>query len=55
MKDKASYLNSNKKFLIFGCGYSGNFFAKTLRKYGCIALTSSRSINNDSSNFSQTN
>jgi len=51
MKDKASYLNSNKKFLIFGCGYSGNFFAKTLRKYGCIALTSSRSINNDSSNF----
>ena len=51
MKDKASYLNSNKKFLIFGCVYSGNFFAKTLRKYGCIALTSSRSINNDSSNF----
>ena len=42
---------SNKKFLIFGGGFSGNFFAKTIRKYGCTALTSSRSSKNDEFNF----
>ena len=41
----------NKKFLIFGCGFSGNFFAKTIRKLGCIALTSSRSKKNDPNSF----
>ena len=39
------------KFLILGCGFSGNFFAKTIRKYGCIALTSSRSENKDPNSF----
>ena len=41
----------NKKFLIFGCGFSGNFFAKKIRKLGCIALTSSRSKKNDPNSF----
>ncbi len=40
-----------RKFLILGCGFSGNFFAKTIRKYGCTALTSSRSENKDPNSF----
>ncbi len=47
----ASLLGSNKKFLILGCGFSGSFFAKTIRKFGCTALTSSRSKNKDPNNF----
>jgi nucleoside-diphosphate-sugar epimerase len=50
MKKSASSLN-NKKFLILGCGFSGSFFAKTLRKLGCTALTSSRSEKQDPDNF----
>ena len=41
----------NKKFLIFGCGFSGNFFAKKIRKLGSTALTSSRSKKNDPNSF----
>ena len=51
MKKSASLLSSNKKFLIFGCGFSGNFFANTIRKFGCTALTSSRSKKNDPNSF----
>ena len=51
MKNLASPLPSKSKFLVFGCGYSGNFFAKTIRKYGCTALTSSRTKNNDPNSF----
>jgi len=47
----ASSLTSKNKFLIFGGGFSGNFFAKTIRKFGCIALTSSRSKRNDPNSF----
>ena len=47
----ASLLGSKKKFLVFGCGFSGSFFAKTIRKLGCTALTSSRSENKDPNNF----
>ena len=43
MKNFANSLGSKKKFLIFGCGFSGNFFAKTIRNLGYTALTSSRS------------
>ncbi len=50
MKKSASPLN-NKKFLILGCGFSGSFFAKTVRKLGCTALTSSRSEKQDPDNF----
>jgi len=50
MNNTASSLN-NKKFLILGCGYSGSFFAKTIRKLGCTALTSSRSERKDSDSF----
>ena len=41
----------NKKFLIFGCGFSGSFFAKSVREMGCTALTSSRSEKNDPNSF----
>jgi len=43
MKNPASSLNSKNKFLIFGCGFSGSFFAKKIRQLGYTALTSSRS------------
>ncbi|KGF88259.1 Nucleoside-diphosphate-sugar epimerase [Prochlorococcus marinus str. GP2] len=46
----ASLLRKNK-FLILGCGFSGSFFAKTIRKLGCTALTSSRSKNKDPNSF----
>jgi len=51
MKELASSKLLNKKFLVFGCGFSGNFFAKKIRTYGCTALTSSRSEKNDSNSF----
>ena len=51
MKNPASSLSNKNKFLILGCGYSGSFFAKTIRKFGCIALTSSRSEKKDPNSF----
>ena len=51
MKDPASSLNNKNKFLILGCGFSGNFFAKTIRKIGCTALTSSRTEKKDPDSF----
>ena len=47
----ASSLTNKNKFLIFGGGFTGDFFAKTVRKTGCLALTSSRLKKNDSNNF----
>ena len=51
MNNSASSLNNKKKFLILGCGFSGSFFAKTIRELGCTALTSSRSENKDQNSF----
>ena len=51
MNNLASPLTSKDKFLIFGGGFSGDYFAKSIRKLGCIALTSSRSISNDPNSF----
>ena len=51
MKNLASSLNNKSKFLILGCGFSGSFFAKTIRQLGCTALTSSRSENKDQNSF----
>ena len=51
MNDLASPLTIKKKFLIFGGGFTGNYFAKSIRKLGHIALTSSRSLNNDPNSF----
>ena len=51
MNNNASSLNNKKKFLILGCGFSGSFFAKTIRKLGCTALTSSRSEKRDPYSF----
>ena len=51
MKYTASSLNKKNKFLILGCGFSGNFFAKTIRQLGYTALTSSRSKNIDPNSF----
>ena len=51
MIDLASPLPSKYKFLIFGGGFSGEFFAKSIRKLGCTALTSSRLKKNDPNSF----
>ncbi len=51
MNNPASLLNNKNKFLILGCGFSGSFFAKTIRELGCTALTSSRSENKDPNSF----
>ena len=51
MNNNASSLNNKNKFLILGCGFSGSFFAKTIRKLGCTALTSSRSEKIDPNSF----
>ena len=51
MKNPASSLSNKNKFLILGCGFSGSFFAKTVRQLGCAALTSSRSEKKDSNSF----
>ena len=51
MKNPASLLGKKNKFLILGCGYSGSFFAKTIRKLGCTVLTSSRSESKDPNSF----
>jgi len=51
MNKPASLLGNKNKFLILGCGFSGNFFAKTIRKFGCTVLTSSRSASKDPNSF----
>ena len=51
MKSSASSLNFKKKFLIMGGGFSGSFFARTIRQLGCTALTSSRSEKKDPDSF----
>jgi len=51
MKNPASSLNNKNKFLVLGCGFSGNFFAKTIRKLGYSVLTSSRSESKDPNSF----
>ena len=51
MKQPASLLGNKNKFLILGCGFSGSFFAKTIRKFGCTVLTSSRSASKDPNSF----
>ncbi len=51
MKDLANQLTNKDKFVIFGGGFSGDYFAKSIRKLGCTALTSSRSTNNDPNSF----
>ena len=51
MKIQANLLGNTNKFLILGCGFSGSFFAKTIRQLGCTALTSSRSENKDPDSF----
>ena len=45
MKNFASSPKIKNKFLILGCGFTGSFFAKTIRKYDITVLTSSRSKN----------
>ncbi len=51
MNNFASSLKNKNKFLIFGCGFTGSFFAKTIRKFGCNVLTSSRSSKKDPNSF----
>ena len=51
MKKPASLLGNKKKFLVLGCGFSGSYFAKTIREFGCTVLTSSRSASKDPNSF----
>ena len=51
MKKPASLIGNKDKFLILGCGYSGTYFAKTIKKLGCTVLTSSRSEKKDPDSF----
>ena len=51
MINLSSSLTAKNKFLIFGGGFSGDYFAKSIRKLGCIALSSSRSTSNDPNSF----
>ena len=51
MKRPASLLGKKNKFLILGCGFSGSFFAKTIKKFGCAVLTSTRSTSKDQNSF----
>ncbi len=51
MNKPASLIGNKNKFLIFGCGYSGSYFAKTIKKFGCTVLTSSRSVSRDPNSF----
>ena len=51
MKKPASLLGNKNKFLILGCGFSGSYFAKTIKKFGCTVLTSTRSISRAPNSF----
>ncbi len=51
MNNFANSVKNTNKFLILGCGFTGSFFAKTLRQYGYDVLTSSRSENKDPNSF----
>ncbi len=51
MKNFASSIGNKNKFLILGCGFTGSFFAKTIRNFGCTVLTSSRSQKKDPNSF----
>ena len=51
MKKPASLIGNKNKFCILGCGFSGSYFANTIRKFGCNVLTSSRSLSSDPNSF----
>ena len=51
MMKSASLIGNKNKFLILGCGFSGSYFAKTIKKFGCTVLTSSRSVSGDPNSF----
>ena len=51
MTNLSSPITAKNKFLIFGGGFSGDYFAKSIRKLGCIALASSRSVSNKPNSF----
>ena len=47
----ASKLDKNSKFLIFGGGFTGKYFANELRKIGCKALISHRNKKTEDNSF----
>ena len=51
MTNFSSSLGNKTKFLVLGCGFSGSFFAKTIRNFGITALTSSRVNKQDPNSF----
>ncbi len=51
MENFARVTLKKKKFIIFGGGFSGKYFANEIRKLGCEAFTSSRNSQNDNTSF----
>jgi len=51
MNNFASSIKNKSKFLILGCGFTGSYFARTLKKLGCTVLTSTRSENKNPNSF----
>ena len=51
MNNFASSPKNKNKFLIFGSGFTGSFFAKTIKRFGWNVLTSSRSFKKDPNSF----
>tara|TARA_Y100000589_G_C27140799_1_gene624613 strand:+ start:322 stop:1215 length:894 start_codon:yes stop_codon:yes gene_type:complete len=51
MENFARVSLKDKKFIIFGGGFSGKYFANELRKLGCQALTSTRKNLKDKNSF----
>ena len=51
MENFARVTLKKKKFIIFGAGFSGKYFANEIRKLGCEAFTSSRNSQNDNTSF----
>ena len=51
MTNLSSPITAKNKFLIFGGGFSGAYFAKSIRKLACTALASSRSVSNKPNSF----
>ena len=51
MTNLSSPNTAKNKFIVFGGGFSGDYFAKSIRKLGCIALASSLSVSNEPNSF----
>jgi len=44
MKKPASLIGNKNKFLILGCGFSGSYFAETIKKFSKLASIGSKTL-----------